>query len=146
MTPLPDHKQHLYHDAVWIVVDPWQTHSERDNYVAEQIYQYIKHHNITNVKVLNNHRDNTHHLFEEFELLPYKVKARNLNEKNVVFVGFHNGICVKNKGTATFTADTNVMALHNIYVKMDLVSTLPQDGVYDFYGAYSSYGEGVQLI
>ena len=29
---------------------------------------------------------------------------------------------------------------------MDLVSTLPNDGVYDLYDAYSSYGEGVQLI
>ena len=144
MTPLPDHKQHLYHDAVWIVVDPWQTHSERDNYVAEQIYQYIKHHNILNVKVLNNHRDNTHHLFEEFELLPYKVKVNNLKEKNIVFVGFHNGICIKNKGTDTYSRDERTR-VKNLYIKMDLVSTLPHDGVYDFYDAYSSYGEGVQL-
>lgn len=147
MTPLSKELNHLYEDAVWVVIDPWVTTSERDNYVAQQIFQYIKYHQIKKVFVLNDESTNnkTNPLFLEFKQFNHATDLLcefHDTETDIVFVGFHNGECVESKGTRWFANNKE----KNVYIKMDLVSTLPIGEVYDFFSAFSKYPKGVQLI
>ena len=161
MTPLSKELEHLY-DATWVVIDPWsyqyvpgnkhcvqevETYINNVNeYYANMIYQYIQDHNINNVYTVNNHGIPTHRLFEKFDKWPSNSPAGNY-----VFVGYHSGICIKQKGTERLKAKKH----HIPWVKADLTCTLAENWLtaksidelqYEFKENMSAYGDMVSII
>ena len=157
MTPLSKELEHLY-NAIWVVVDPWsyqfipsngncvqevKTYINNVNeYYAHMIYQYIQTHNINNVYTVNKHDIPTHSLFEN-----YKKWYDKDPQGDHVFVGYHSGNCVKDKGTDVVNG--------YCYVKADLTCTLPANWLtaqsinelqYEFKENMSAYGDMVSII
>jgi len=160
MTPLSKDLEHLY-NATWVVIDPWSTQFEPredinkdilthvnnvNNYYAHMIHEYIQTHNINNVYIVNNHGIPTHPLFENYPKWP-----GNLPEGDYVFVGYHSGICIKQKGTEKLKATKDYIP----WVKADLTCTLPTNWLtaetveqlqYTFKDHMDMYGDRVNII
>ena len=155
MTPLSKQLEHLY-NCPWVVVDPWSyqhvpkkidpdvlTYVENvNNYYAHMIHAYIKTHNINNVYVINDHKIPTHRLFENCAKWP-----SSSHTKDIVFVGFHAGHCIKDKGTGRNREQG--------YVKADLTCVLPENWTtansveelkYNFNYRHTNYQQDVIVI
>ena len=168
MTPLPKHLEHLYSDAMWIIIDPWQEqfcHYEYDkktinainNYYAHMIHQYIQHHDIQNTMVLNidHNKYPTHKLFAEYKHIQNPYYHKVLKNMNVVFCGFHSGICINEKGVAPYTPSQQRKRNIKVYVKTDLCCALPSNWLdtkdykkyeYTFYDQLDAYNGQAILI
>jgi hypothetical protein len=129
----PDHK-FLIDSALWVVIDPWDLQPGLDpdhrinyinNYYCAMIDYYlnkfvIKHKCIS----LDEEKYTRSSYFKTYSNMTLREQIIDYLSKyqlqNVVYTGFHNGLCIIDKDTGVKSIKKDA----NVYIKKDLVCTL----------------------
>ena len=139
--------QKLKNDAVWLIIDPWETQPKPfnneyvnniNNYYCKKINEYM--HDVKHKFVVLDENDTVHEIFKGYPRIQHKLLNEKIKDNfdTIVYVGFHHGRCtVDRQGSGA----RNVSKKYKLYFKENLLCLLPGDSWLEMDKKVKKYGE-----
>ena len=145
----------LKNEAVWLIIDPWQTQPKPHNseyvdnvndYFCKKINEYM--HDVKHKFIVLNEKEVVHDIFKSYSKLQHphvKDKIIDNDFKDIVYTGFHHGRCTIDRPVSgakdmSYTKTKQSLDI-NIYFKKDLLCLLPNDSWLEMDEKSEKYGD-----